>query len=103
MSTCPQCSQPVSSTALECPHCHRALKAFGHPGIPLYRATGDQFLCDTCLYHQDDTCDYPQRPQARDCTLYHNKAEPLVPAPPTYQPPDWTQQLQSWIQGFFNG
>jgi hypothetical protein len=47
------------------------LKAFGHPGIPLYRATGEEFLCSTCTYHADDTCNFPQRPDARECTLYH--------------------------------
>ncbi|MBC6480381.1 MAG: zinc ribbon domain-containing protein [Hormoscilla sp. GM7CHS1pb] len=54
------------------------LKAYGHPGIPLHRATGDEPLCNSCTYHADDTCNFPQRPSARDCTLYQDIYEPIV-------------------------
>lgn len=48
------------------------LKAHGHPGIPLYRATADAALCESCTYHHDDTCTFPQRPHAETCTLYRD-------------------------------
>jgi hypothetical protein len=51
------------------------LKAHGHPGILLYRADADQYLCESCTYHLDDTCTFPQRPQAKDCTLYRDQAQ----------------------------
>jgi hypothetical protein len=70
--TCPQCHQPVNSQAVSCPYCRITLKAFGHPGIPLHRAVGEEYLCDTCTYHADDSCNFPQRPYARECTLYQN-------------------------------
>jgi hypothetical protein len=46
------------------------LKAHGHPGIHLYRAEGETYLCRTCAYEADDSCTYPQRPYAKECTLY---------------------------------
>lgn len=46
------------------------LKAYGHPGITLHRAVGDTPLCESCTYHADDTCNFPQRPLAQECTLY---------------------------------
>jgi len=70
MPTCPRCRQAVDSQAIACPTCRTALKAHGHPGIPLYRAEGEAYLCDSCAYHADDTCNYPQRPHAKECTLY---------------------------------
>ncbi|HAC65811.1 MAG TPA: zinc ribbon domain-containing protein, partial [Cyanothece sp. UBA12306] len=62
MSICPHCSQRIDSQAIYCTYCHKPLKAYGHPGIPLYQASDAEFLCDRCLYHEDDTCTYPQRP-----------------------------------------
>jgi hypothetical protein len=73
--SCPHCHQLVDSQAISCPYCRTTLKAYGHPGIPLHRATGDGYLCDTCTYHADDTCNFPQRPYAKDCTLYQNIEE----------------------------
>ena len=72
MPTCPRCQQLVDAQAIACPVCHTALKAHGHPGIPLYHATGAEPLCNTCIYHADDTCNFPQRPYAQECTLYLN-------------------------------
>jgi hypothetical protein len=62
----------VDAQAIACPHCRYTLKAHGHPGIPLYRSDGKEYLCQTCIYDADDTCNYPQRPYARECTLYTN-------------------------------
>lgn len=87
MPTCPRCRQSVDSQAIHCPYCRTALKAHGHPGIPLYRAEETTYLCDTCLYHEDDSCNFPQRPYAKECTLYHNHQEPLVSTRP--RPRHW--------------
>ncbi|MBD2128692.1 zinc ribbon domain-containing protein [Microcoleus sp. ZQ-A2] len=73
MQNCPKCRQSVSSSAVTCPHCRTMLKAYGHPGITLHRAVGDTPLCDSCTYHADDTCNFPQRPLAQECTLYDNR------------------------------
>lgn len=75
MPECPRCHQPLDSQAISCPYCRTPLKAYGHPGIPLHRSQGDEFLCTTCTYHADDTCNYPKRPHAKECTLYQNLAE----------------------------
>ncbi len=72
MPSCPQCRQTVDSQAIACPHCRMPLKAHGHPGIPLYQAEGTAYLCDSCAYEADDSCNYPQRPHARSCTLYQD-------------------------------
>lgn len=81
MVTCPHCQQIVDSQAWRCPHCTKVLKAYGHVGIPLHQARGDTFLCDDCLYHQDDSCNFPQRPHAKSCTLYQNSAMILEDKP----------------------
>jgi uncharacterized Zn-finger protein len=65
----------VDSQAITCPYCRTTLKAYGHPGINLHRAAKGTYLCDSCTYHADDTCNFPQRPYAKDCTLYQNIAE----------------------------
>jgi hypothetical protein len=70
MSDCPHCHQAVNPDAIACPYCRTALKAFGHPGIPLYQAPGAEALCKTCVYDADNSCNYPQRPEARNCTMY---------------------------------
>src|SRR6478672_3559437 len=75
MPQCPRCHQTVESQAVTCPYCQLPLKAYGHPGIPLYRAAGEAYLCDTCTYHDDDTCNFPQRPHAKECTLYQDRSK----------------------------
>jgi Double zinc ribbon len=72
---CPRCQQKVDSQAIACPYCRAELKAFGHPGIPLHRAAANEYLCKTCTYNLDDSCNYPQRPLAKVCTLYENFEE----------------------------
>ncbi len=78
MSKCPHCQQPIKPQVIRCPYCNNPLKAYGHPGIPLHQAIKGEFLCDSCLYHEDDTCTFPQRPYAKNCTLYHDKTKPLI-------------------------
>lgn len=72
MPNCPRCHQSIDAQAVTCPYCRTPLKAYGHPGIPLHRAVGKEYLCQSCTYHADDTCTFPQRPYAKECTLYQN-------------------------------
>jgi hypothetical protein len=84
MITCPRCQHKVDSQALRCPYCANILKAYGHPGMTLHQAVTGEFLCQTCLYHGDDSCNFPQRPYATSCTLYKNSqiiAEKIPPLP----------------------
>jgi Double zinc ribbon len=50
MSSCPRCQKPIDAQAISCPHCNLALKAFGHPGIPLHQSGDGMSLCDRCTY-----------------------------------------------------
>jgi hypothetical protein len=76
MSTCPRCQQTVISSAILCPSCNLELKAHGHVGIPLHRSQGREFLCTTCTYEVDDSCTYPQRPFAQECSMYRDVNKP---------------------------
>ncbi len=76
MPHCPHCQKPIDSHAIVCPHCRTTLKAFGHPGVPLHQARGAESLCDRCSYHADDSCNFPQRPHARTCTLFRDLDKP---------------------------
>ncbi|NES17477.1 MAG: hypothetical protein F6K41_00470 [Symploca sp. SIO3E6] len=76
MPNCPSCHQPINSNAIACPHCGMTFKAYGHPGITLHRAMGEEYLCGSCTYHEDDTCNFPQRPYAKECTLYQDISQP---------------------------
>ena len=78
MLTCPRCKQPVDSQAITCPKCNNPLKAFGHPGMPLYQSEDNTSLCDRCTYDRDDSCNFPKRPHAKTCTLFHDATVPLV-------------------------
>jgi Double zinc ribbon len=101
MPDCPRCRQPVDAQAIACPYCRTSLKAYGHPGITLHRAIGDDYLCSTCLYHADDTCDFPQRPYAKDCTLYHDQTQPVIPNKPQVKSSYTLQStLQSWMRRY---
>ncbi len=95
---CPRCHQSISRQAIHCPHCGIALKAHGHPGITLHRATDTASLCATCTYDADDTCNFPQRPHAQACTLYHDVAQPLVPEEPLPLP--IAAKLQRWLRRY---
>ena len=78
MPSCPKCQKPVDAQALSCPYCDNPLKAFGHPGMPLYQSTDGTSLCDRCTYHLDDTCNFPKRPNAKTCTLFQDAATSLT-------------------------
>ncbi|NJR64353.1 MAG: zinc ribbon domain-containing protein [Leptolyngbyaceae cyanobacterium CRU_2_3] len=94
MPTCPRCRQPVDAQAITCPYCRTALKAYGHPGMPLYQAKGEEFLCETCIYHEDNTCNYPQRPYAKECILYQNRLQQNLKV--SYKP--GSSSLSGWLR-----
>jgi len=96
MPYCPRCQQSVDSQAIACPHCRSLLKAHGHPGIPLHRASGQEFLCQSCRYHLDDSCTFPQRPYAKECTLYRNQSTP----PTTVQSGITTSRFWQWLRRY---
>lgn len=72
MPFCDRCKNPVKPVDLVCAHCGLQLKAHGHPGIELHQTLDEGVLCESCLYHQDDSCTFPQRPLAKSCTLYQS-------------------------------
>ncbi|ARV59999.1 hypothetical protein BZZ01_16435 [Nostocales cyanobacterium HT-58-2] len=96
--TCPRCHQPVNSQAVTCPHCHIQLKAYGHPGIPLHRATGKEYLCDSCTYHADNTCNFPQRPFAKECILYQNMEESKLELQQQRYANSFGANIKSWMR-----
>lgn len=83
MPSCPKCKQPVDYQRVSCPHCNNPLTAYGHPGMPLYQSEDNTSLCDRCTYHLDDTCNFPQRPHAQSCILFHDATTPLEVDIPT--------------------
>lgn len=97
-ATCPRCQQTVNSQAITCPFCRTQLKAYGHPGIPLHRAEGDDYLCDTCTYHIDDTCNYSKRPHAKECTLYQNEEERKLELEQENQKSSLNSSINLWIK-----
>ncbi|MDT9178313.1 MAG: zinc ribbon domain-containing protein [Limnospira sp. PMC 1279.21] len=98
MPECPRCRQPVDSQAIACPYCKYELKAFGHPGIPLHRADQGEFLCQSCLYHEDDTCNFPKRPYARECTLYQDRSKPILPQPFVNHQGRFPHSVGEWVR-----
>jgi hypothetical protein len=99
MPNCHRCHQFISSTAITCPHCGTVLKAYGHPGITLHRAQVDTPLCESCTYHADDSCNFPQRPLAMECTLYDDMNQRrLEQEQHNNTPPDFIQSVKSCCQ-----
>ena len=97
MPTCPRCKQPVDSQAIQCPKCNNTLKAFGHPGMPLYQSEDDSSLCDRCSYDRDDSCNFPKRPYAKSCTLFHDVAIPKVSESIAPQSDRGLARIQNWL------
>ncbi|QSJ16830.1 zinc ribbon domain-containing protein [Nostoc sp. UHCC 0702] len=96
--SCPRCHQLVDSQAITCPYCRITLKAYGHPGIPLHRAKGDDYLCDSCTYHDDNTCNFPQRPYAKDCTLYENLEQSKLNPQQQRHSSSFSVIIKSWVK-----
>ncbi|MFM2064434.1 MAG: hypothetical protein RLZZ507_4105 [Cyanobacteriota bacterium] len=96
--SCPRCHQLINSQAITCPHCRITLKAFGHPGIPLHSAVGNEYLCETCVYHQDDSCNFPKRPYAQDCTLYQNLEESQLELEKQTNNSGLSTNIKSWLK-----
>ncbi|NEP60101.1 MAG: hypothetical protein F6K31_24360 [Symploca sp. SIO2G7] len=86
MLNCPRCHQSIKSDTIDCPRCGMVFKAYGHPGITLHRAMGEEYLCNSCTYHEDDTCDFPQHPYAKECTLYQDISQTQSYNEPVYAP-----------------
>ena len=97
MPSCPKCNKPIDDRALNCPNCDNPLKAFGHPGIPLYQSTDGSSLCDRCTYHLDDTCNFPKRPHAKTCTLFHDASTPLVESVPRPASQLGSRGFKNWL------
>ena len=100
MPICPRCQNQVKATDLKCPRCRLELKAYGHPGIELHRAIGDEVLCKSCAYHEDDSCTRPRRPYAKDCTLYQSVnavEEAIAYAPKTSFLKTLWQRYSTWM------
>lgn len=53
-------------------------------------------LCETCTYDADDSCTFPQRPHARECTLYHNRLQ-SPPLTVEYRP-GLASSVTAWIK-----
>ena len=99
MLNCPKCNQSVPSKAITCPHCGTILKAYGHPGITLHRAVGGTPLCESCTYHADDTCNFPQRPHAQECTLYDDMNQRQLEKAQLHSiHPDLIKSVRFWCQ-----
>jgi uncharacterized protein YbaR (Trm112 family) len=98
MAECPRCKQTVDSGAIACPYCRNPLKAFGHKGIPLHQATDEDYLCTTCLYDKDDTCNFPKRPYAKECTLYHDASVPILEEADDVYTSSLGTKVQKWAQ-----
>jgi len=98
MPNCPRCHQSVDAQAISCPYCRMPLKAYGHPGIPLHRATGEEYLCQSCTYHADDTCTFPQRPYAKECTLYQDISKSQLEANQRRDANSLAIAIKNWIR-----
>ncbi|WP_421658110.1 zinc ribbon domain-containing protein [Leptothermofonsia sp. ETS-13] len=96
MPECPRCHQAVDVQAIACPYCRTPLKAYGHPGMTLHHATGDEPLCVTCVYDEDDTCTLPKRPYAKDCTLYRDRNQTVSSIATQGYTRDF--QIKTWIK-----
>lgn len=104
MPNCPKCHQIVDAGAIACPHCREVLKAYGHPGIPLYRAGKGEFLCDRCLYDADDTCTFTKRPHAKECTLFSDRFKQNESVTQSnFGGLVWVQSLRLWCQRYQAG
>jgi hypothetical protein len=96
--SCPRCQQIIDNQAITCPQCRLSLKAYGHPGIPLYRAPENEHLCDSCTYHFDHTCNFPQYPYAQNCTLYQNMEESKLKLQKQNSHHSLSARFNSWIK-----
>jgi hypothetical protein len=93
---CPKCDRRIDAQAVKCPYCNNPLKGFGHPGIPLYQADTGTYLCDRCYYDRDDSCNYPQRPYAKSCTMFHDLDTPLVAETNQFKSPGGITGFKLW-------
>lgn len=100
MPICSRCQNQVKATALVCPHCGLQLKAHGHPSIELYQAGSEELLCASCIYHEDDSCTFPQRPYAQSCTLYQSiqaEDEQMLEVKPSFSFRNIWERYRVWL------
>ena len=74
------------------------LKAYGHPGIPLYRAQENDYLCNSCSYHFDHTCNFPKYPHAQECILYGNIEEKKLELQKQIYHQRLSTKVNNWIK-----
>ncbi len=56
-------------------------------------------LCESCTYQADDTCTFPQRPHAKECTLYDDISQPKFNTDQLYTPRrNILQSVRFWCQ-----
>jgi hypothetical protein len=96
--SCPRCHQIINSQAITCPQCQLLLKAYGHPGIPLYRAQENDYLCNSCSYHFDHTCNFPKYPHAQECILYGNIEEKKLELQKQIYHQRLSTKVNNWIK-----
>jgi hypothetical protein len=63
--------------------------------MPLYRSVGGEPLCLTCTYYADNTCTFPKRPDAMDCTLYDDVRKPPTDIHSSYKS---TFRVKAWVE-----
>ncbi|MBD2778418.1 zinc ribbon domain-containing protein [Iningainema tapete] len=95
---CPRCHQNVNPQAVTCPYCRTELKAYGHPGIPLHRAIAQEYLCESCTYDADDSCNFPKRPYAKECTLYQNLEQHNLEVQQQRDASSRSANLHTWVK-----
>lgn len=66
--------------------------------MTLHRAVGDGFLCETCAYQADDSCNFAKRPYAKDCTLYRDRNQ-IASLPKPGYPTRF--KVQTWLKRNF--
>lgn len=65
----------------------------------MHRAVGDTPLCESCTYQADDTCNFPQRPYAKECTLYDDLNQRQLEQAQLYNTrPDFVQSIRFYCQ-----
>lgn len=100
MPICPRCENQVKPTDLACSRCGLQLKAHGHPSIELHQSGAGEVLCKTCAYDADDSCTFPQRPDAKTCTLYQSITAEAEREKGELQSPSATPSLRIFWQRY---
>ncbi len=68
--------------------------------MPLYRTTDGTVLCDRCVYDEDNTCNFPQRPHAQSCTMFRDRTLSLREIEVKVNRRGGLGGIQNWIQRY---